>query len=200
MAARQSLLEADVEIIEGTPRSLSPELFEGIARYRHKVFIETLGWELPAREGLELDQFDRPDTIYLAAREYDGRLVGTARLMPTDKPYLLGEVFPQLMGGVEPPRRADVWELSRFAAVDFAQAGAHPLGQFTSPVTLQLLREVLRLAADNGVQRLITVSPLGVERLLRRAGCAAHRAAPPVVIGGQPLFACWVEVQGRLSS
>lgn len=200
MTARLSLLEAAVEIVGGTPGTLSPELFEGIARYRHKVFVETLGWELPARAGLELDEFDRADTLYLAAREHDGRLVGTARLMPTDRPYLLGEIFPQLMGGAQPPRRADVWELSRFAAVDFEQAGAHPMRQFSSPITLHLLSEVLRLASNNGVQRLITVSPLGVERLLRRAGCAAHRAAPPVIVGGQLLFACWVEVRGRLSS
>lgn len=188
-----------MEIIRGTPESLSPKVFEGIARYRHKVFIETLGWELPAQAGLELDQFDRPDTMYLAAREEDGRLVGTARLLPTDQPYLLAELFPQLLGGAQPPRSADVWEISRFAAVDFEQAG-HPMSQFSSPVTCQLVREVLRLAASHGVGRLITVSPVGVERLLRRMGCVAHRAAPPVVVGGQPLFACWIEVCGPLAS
>ncbi|MFT3815659.1 MAG: acyl-homoserine-lactone synthase [Acidovorax sp.] len=189
-----------MEIIGGTSETLSAEVFERIARYRHRVFIETLGWELPSHAGFELDQFDRPDTIYMAAREEDGRLVGTARLLPTDRPYLLGEVFPQLMGGAEPPCRSDVWELSRFAAVDFEEACSHPLCQFSSPVTLALMGKVLRLAAANGVSRLITVSPIGVERLLRRGGFAAHRAAPPVVVNGQPLFACWIEVQGSLSS
>lgn len=195
-----SLLEAKLQILRGTAKSLPLDLFEGIARYRHKVFIETLGWDLPTRENLELDQFDRPDTIYLAAREEDGRLVGTARLLPTDKPYLLGEVFPQLMGDSLPPSSSDVWELSRFAAMDFDQASTHPMSQFSSPVATSLLREVLRVAASHGASRLITVSPLGVERLLRRLGIAAHRAAPPVVVDGQMLFGCWIEVQGPLSS
>lgn len=200
MTAGLSSLEAELKFIGGTLESLSSDLFEGIARYRHKVFVETLGWELPVRAGLELDQFDRKDTIYVAAKQEDGRLVGIGRLLPTDRPYLLDQVFPQLMGDAQPPRRADVWELSRFAAVDFDDESVHPLGQFSSPIAVGLLREVLRLAADHGVVRLITVSPLGVERLLRRAGFAAHRAAPPVVVDGQPLFACWIEVQGPLSS
>ncbi|MDI9690539.1 acyl-homoserine-lactone synthase, partial [Burkholderia cenocepacia] len=51
-----------------------------------------------------------------------------------------------------------------------------------------------RLAAERGVQRLITVSPLGIERLLRRAGFLAHRAGPPMIIDGHPIFACWIEV------
>lgn len=187
-----------MEIIGGTSESLPTSLFEGIARYRHRVFVETLGWELPAVAGLELDQFDRPDTQYLVAREDDGRLVGTARILPTDQPYLLGEVFPQLMGGAPPPCSADVWEISRFAAVDFAQARAHPMIQFASPVTQSLLGEILRQAAAQGVKRLITVSPLGVERLLRRMGCSARRAAPPVLVDGYPLFACWIEVRESL--
>lgn len=189
-----------MEIIRGTSQSLSPDVFEGIARYRHRVFIETLGWDLPTSASLELDQFDRADTIYLAAREEDGRLVGTARLLPTDRPYLLGEVFPQLMGDAQPPRRSDVWELSRFAAVDFDQASTHPMSQFSSHIAAGLLREVLRVAASHGATRLITVSPLGVERLLRRMGVAAHRAAPPVVVDGQMLFGCWIEVKEPLSS
>ncbi|AEF88763.1 Acyl-homoserine-lactone synthase [Delftia sp. Cs1-4] len=200
MAARLSLLEAELEIVEGTSQSLSPELLEGIARFRHKVFIETLGWDLATKAGMELDQFDRADTIYVAARGEDGRLAGAARLLPTNRPYLLAEVFPELMGGAQPPHSADVWELSRFAAVDFDGARVHPLRQFSSPVTVGLLREVLRVAASHGVSRLITVSPLGVERLLRRLGVAAHRAAPPLVVDGQALFACWIEVQGSLSS
>lgn len=200
MAACLLSLETALEIIGGTPDTLSAEMFERIARYRHRVFIETLGWELPGHAGFELDQFDRADTIYMAAHEEDGRLVGTARLLATDRPYLLGEVFPQLMGDAEPPRRADVWELSRFAAVDFDDDWSQPVSQFSSPVTLGLMHEVLRLAAANGVSRLITVSPVGVERLLRRGGFAAHRAAPPVVVDGEPLFACWIEVQGSLSS
>ena len=49
-------------------------------------------------------------------------------------------------------------------------------------------------AAERGAQRLITVSPVGIERLIRRLGFQAHRAGPPMIIDGHAIFACWIEV------
>lgn len=154
-----------------------------------------LGWQLEGRgDGMELDQFDRPDTAYVIARDESGEVIGSARLLPTTGPYLLGEVFPQLLHGLPVPSSPAVWELSRFAAVDLAARRTSALSQFSSPIAVGLLRAAIRVAADRGAERLITVSPLGIERLLRRAGFHAHRAAPPCIIDGHPLFAALIEV------
>lgn len=188
-----------MDIIAGTQTTLAAATMNGLARFRYRVFIEMLGWDLPCRDGRELDQFDREDTVYLVARKGE-QVVGTARLLPTHRPYLLGEVFPQLMGQQPLPRDPTVWELSRFTAVDL---DASPVGgttrQFSSPIAVELLHSVLQIAAEHRVQRLITVSPLGIERLLRRAGFVAHRAGPPVVVDGHPIFACWIEVPQSLN-
>jgi acyl homoserine lactone synthase len=184
-----------VEYIIGTSGGLSPDLMVGLARFRHQVFVEMLGWQLETRgDGLELDQFDRPDTVYVIARNASGEVAGSARLLPTVKPYLLGEVFPQLLHGQALPSSPAIWELSRFAAVDFAATKTSALSQFSSPIAVGLLRAALRVAAARGAERLITVSPLGIERLLRRAGFRAHRAAPPCIVDGHPLFAALIEV------
>ena len=106
-----------MDIITGTQATLAGEMMNGLARFRYRIFVEMLGWDLPCRDGLELDQFDREDTVYLVARK-DAEVVGTARLLPTHRPYLLGEVFPQLMGQQPLPKDPAVWELSRFTAVD----------------------------------------------------------------------------------
>jgi len=180
-----------MEIVVGTAERLTSELMDRLARYRWKVFVEKLGWNLLTAEGLELDQFDRPDTLYLVARNVSGQVAGAARLLPTTRSYLLQEMFPQLMGSEPLPRSADVWELSRFAAVDFDAPGSQ--SQFSSPVAVGLLKAALAFAGSQGVRRLITVSPLGIERLLRKAGFVAHRAGPPLIVDGHPLFACWIE-------
>jgi acyl homoserine lactone synthase len=182
-----------MDIITGTPQSLNADVMSGLARYRYRVFIEQLGWPMPCADGQELDEFDTPSTTYLLARNEQGQTVGTARLLPTTQPYLLAEVFPQLMGGLPLPRSDTVWELSRFAAVDLEAAQGHALSAFSSPVAVELLQQAIRSASDHGAERLITVSPIGVERLLRRAGFKAHRAAPPVLVDQAPLFACWIE-------
>jgi N-acyl-L-homoserine lactone synthetase len=161
--------------------------------YRHRVFIKKLGWQLRCEDGLEYDQFDRDDTFYVIATGDDGDVVGTARLLPTTRPYLLDTVFPQLLHGFAPPRSENVWELSRFAAVDFKAARTSAMSQFSSPVAVGLLRASLECAAALGARQLVTVSPLGVERLLSRSGFRVHRAAPPVLVEGTPLFACWID-------
>lgn len=188
-----------MDIIAGTRNTLAEDMMNGLARFRYQVFVETLGWDLPCSDGRELDQFDREDTVYLVARKGD-QVVGTARLLPTHRPYLLGEVFPQLMAQQPLPKDSAVWELSRFTAVDLDST---PVGgasrQFSSPIAVELLHSVLQFAAEHGVRRLITVSPLGIERLLRRAGFLAHRAGPPIVIDGHPIFACWIEVPQSLN-
>lgn len=185
-----------MEILAGRPGQLEARVLDNVERYRHKVFVETLGWDLVTEQGRERDQFDSDETIYLAARDESENIIGTGRLLPTTGPYLLGDVFPQLMGGAEVPRDARVWELSRFAAVDFTSPNAGALGQFSSEVTIALFHSALDVAEAHGAERIITVSPLGVERLLRRKGIQAHRAAPPMVVGGHPIFACWIDIAG----
>jgi acyl homoserine lactone synthase len=181
-------------VTAGSPLVLSNDMFRKVGNYRHKVFVETLGWDLKTHEGMELDQFDRPDTLYMVSQDEDGTVNGCARLLPTDQPYLLGEVFPQLMQGQPIPCSPDVWELSRFAAVDFNARGGSALAQFSSGIAVKLLREAITCAARHGAKRLITVSPIGIERLLRHTGVHAHRAGPPMIIDGHPIFACWIEV------
>jgi len=189
-----------VQYISGTSVSLATDVMVGLARFRHRVFVEMLGWQLQTRDGLELDQFDRQDTVYVAARDACGDVVGTARLLPTTKPYLLRELFPQLLHGQALPTTHEVWELSRFAAVDFNAAQTAAVAQVSSPIAVGLLRESMRVAFDRGARRLITVSPLGVERLLRKAGFKAHRAAPPLLIDGHPVFACWIELDEEIET
>ena len=182
-----------MDVISGTTRLLSSELYEQLSRYRYQVFIDMLGWELPTRNGLERDQFDHDDTVHVIVRNDQGAISGYGRLLPTSQPYLLGDVFPQLLNGLPPPSSQDIWELSRFAAVDFDSRTSSATGQFSSPIAVRLLQEAIFCARTRGARRIITVSPVGVERLLRRAGFHAHRAGPPMMIGRHPIFACWIE-------
>lgn len=185
-----------MHFVSGVSSSLKPDLISGMARYRHEVFVKKLGWQLQCENGLEYDQFDRDDTVYVVARNDAQEIIGTARLLPTTQPYLLGEVFPQLLNGLAVPASADIWELSRFAAVDFNALAPSAMGHFSSPHAVDLLHESLLCASAHGAKRVITVSPLGVERLLRKAGFQAHRAGPPAVVDEHPIFACWIDLKG----
>ncbi|MBU2804863.1 GNAT family N-acetyltransferase [Acidithiobacillus ferridurans] len=182
-----------MQVITGQAEVLPNNLYAKVASYRHQVFVEQLGWALHTQNGMESDQFDRADTVYVVAQDDRGHVSGCARLLPTTHPYLLGEVFPQLLNGLTPPCSPEIWELSRFAAVNLNDRARTP-GQFSSAVARKLLEESIACAISHGAKRLITVSPIGVERLLSRSEFHAHRAGPPMIIDGHPIFACWIDL------
>lgn len=182
-----------METIVGEVGAFSRDLHNTILTYRYKIFIEQLGWQLPVQHGLECDQFDRPDTLYVVAFDDRRAICGHARLLPTTRPYLLSEAFPQLMNGAAIPASPDVWELSRFA-VGTPDTTYPKLRRTMANASGKVLGAAVRCAALRGAKRLITVSPLGIERLLYRMGVHAHRAGPLVMIDGEPVFACWIEI------
>ena len=183
-----------MEIITGTAATLPQGLLLELARYRHRVFVERLGWKLPTSGGIEFDEFDRPDTRYVVACDAHARIIGSARLLPTMGPYLLSDVFPQLLGSKDPPRAGWLWELSRFAALDLHSRRASHQHGLASPHALDLLAAAMGLAAEHGVRQLISVSPLGIERILKAAGVDCRRAAEARMVEGQALFACLIDV------
>lgn len=171
-----------MNVVSGNQAELPPRLCADLDCYSHNVFVESLRWDLNAPEGIEQDQFDHQDTVYVIARDDEGRINGCARLLPTTGPYLLEEVFPELLNGLSPPSSSKVWELSRFAAVDVSDTSASPRGQLSSPIAVALLRGTIQVAAQLGAKHLITVSPIGGERLFRASGFLVHRAGPPMVV------------------
>lgn len=185
-----------MRVTSSAAEGLPINLYSKIARYRHKVFVERLGWPLHTENGVELDRFDRLDTVYVVAQDDDERVIGCARLLSTTSPYLTGEVFPQLLNGLAPPCSPDVWELSRFAAMDFNSRSTAASGTFSSPIAIRLLQETFACAARHGAKRLLIVSSIGAERLLHNLGVDAHRAGPPMIVDGKPIVASWIEIAG----
>lgn len=161
-------------------------LHDRLARYRHQVFVERLGWKLDTPAGYEQDQFDHAGTVHIVARDGRDEIVGCGRLLPCTGPYLLESVFPDLLNGAEAPRGEDVWELSRFAAMDVnVQAISSGRRHYMAE---RVLLEALRFCVARGVKALVAVSTLPMERLMMRAGVDVHRMGAPQVIGGQQVL------------
>jgi len=86
----------------------------GQHRLRYNSIIERQGWNVPYVDGMEYDQYDNPAAHYLVWNDDQGRARGSSRLYPTDRPYMLQEIFPHLVSKIDLPRSHTVWEGSRF--------------------------------------------------------------------------------------
>ena len=84
-----------------------------VSEFRKKLFVDYLGWKLTLDQHGEVDQFDTDQTLY-AALYCEKRLIGSFRAIRSDQPYLAETVFPALATTRSYPKRADVWEISRF--------------------------------------------------------------------------------------
>lgn len=82
-------------------------------RLRYRIFIERQGYEVPSWRAMEWDQFDTPRAVYLLWRDETARARAVARLIPTSAPYMIRELWPELVESQELPVRDDVWEVSR---------------------------------------------------------------------------------------
>jgi N-acyl-L-homoserine lactone synthetase len=82
-------------------------------RLRYKMFVERQKWDVPSYKQMEYDQFDTPAATYILAVDERQQALGTARLIPTTRPYMVKSLWPKLVDGVLPHSDA-IWEASRF--------------------------------------------------------------------------------------
>lgn len=180
------------EFFAGTAKEWPPHIYPQILRYRHRIFVDELGWDIPNRDGMESDQFDREDTVHVVARDSFGEVSAYSRLLPTVKPYLLAEIFPQLMDGRRLLRSEDTWELSRFTARNSAGTPVSRKVVFSS-VAKELLLFSISAAAELGAKNLIFAASPGMVTLMRRADLDVSRLGRSRVIGGHRLMAAMIK-------
>ncbi len=82
-------------------------------RLRHRIFIGRRKYAVRSHRGMEWDQFDTPASVYMLWRDEATSVRAVARLIPTSQPYMIQQLWPDLVDG-EMPMRDDVWEVTRF--------------------------------------------------------------------------------------
>lgn len=158
-----------IEAISAIQAPQFPAEIDSMFRLRHRVFVERLNWVPSSPDGRERDYFDDLNPIYLLARAADDTLLGTWRLLPTTGPYMLRDVFPELLEGEAAPTHTSIWETSRFA-VDAELQGKIGLDA-VNLATRELFCGLIELCLDFGIREVITAYDIHIARLLPRIGC-----------------------------
>lgn len=160
---------------------------------RKRVFVDTLGWELPGRGGwLEVDEFDNDFAVYLLARSATtGHHEGSVRLLPSTRPHMLASLFETLCDGPV-PRSEDCWEISRLVTAAPAVAG-------TSILRLHrvLALALLEFAHLNLIKRYTLVTEPHRLPALLSVGWTVRPLGLPQPAQGQLLQALEIAVETR---
>lgn len=163
--------------------------FYDFLRLRKQFFVDTLGWDIPHDDAVEMDQYDNPQAHYSVVVQ-DGRVVGGARTMPTTAcwgahTYMLRDAVRGRLADIPPavmPEEIvspEVWECTRLVVSDDLRS----LPERAQCLSL-IVEGLARVAHARGARRLMSLSPLSLVRALRQLGWAPERIGEPYVNHG----------------
>lgn len=153
-------------------------------RLRKHFFVDTLGWDIPHNDSVEMDQYDNPLAFYSLVLR-GGQVIGGARTMPTtstwgDYTYMLRDAVSGKLGTIPQGVMAtavhspDVWECTRLVMSE--SVNNHADRAMCLSLIVQGLADVAR---THGALELLSLSPVSLMRALRQLGWQADRVGEP---------------------
>ena len=161
-------------------------------RLRHEIFVEERKWHALRRaDGRERDQFDTRHTVHFAVIR-QGEVVGYARMLPTTRPHLLSDVYPQLVDGGRVPRGADIFEWTRHCVARKCR-GRTPL----NPTEREIILGIFEYCVANGITQITGQgSPAWITRMLEM-GLDVTPLGYPQQLDGEQVVAMIAQVDER---
>ncbi|MET7246872.1 acyl-homoserine-lactone synthase [Methylobacterium sp. EM32] len=105
-----------ITVIDSANYHQSAHLLDAMYQFRHRVFVDIMKWEACRKpDGRDIDQFDGPDCIHVAALDGEA-VISYSRLLPTTRPHLQSHVYPELLQGRTAPTGPHILEWTRCAA------------------------------------------------------------------------------------
>src|SRR5437870_2928884 len=122
-------------------------------RLRYRMFVERQKWTVPSYNQIEYDEFDTPAATYILTVDEHYRTLGTMRLIPTTRPYMVESLWPALVD-TELPHCDSVWEASRFCCDRDLDAASR------RQVVAQSILGCLEFGIANGISKYLGVMPV----------------------------------------
>lgn len=161
---------------------------------RARIFKEKKAWDVSLIADMEIDGYDALNPYYMIiTRAADKSYVcGCWRILPTTGPNMLAHTFPELLYGQPAPHSERVWELSRFA-IEVPEGGNFGF----SDETTEAIHAIVRFAMSRQVEQFVTVTTVGVEKMLIRLGLDVSRFGPARQIGVERAVALRIELNDK---
>jgi acyl homoserine lactone synthase len=168
--------------------SLHGEAWIAHHRLRHRLFVERQGWDVPTYRGMEYDEFDTPAAQYLLWLDERGETRGAVRLLSTARPYMLQQLWPDLISGA-PPESDAVWEATRFGCDHSLDARRRRIA------VADLLCAMQEFGMRCNINRYLVVMPLPLlKRVVVKAGCEVTVLGPERILGSRLAAASYLTV------
>ena len=157
-------------------------------RLRHRLFVQRQGWDVPAYQGLEYDEFDTPAAQYLLWQDDRGETRGATRLIPTTRPYMVKSLWPDMIAG-ELPETPRVWEATRLGCDRDLDAATR------RRAVAEILCATQEFGIMRGIDKYLAVMPAGLfKRVIARGGFPVTMLGPKRTLGSSPAAAAYISI------
>lgn len=165
-------------------------LFANLLRARHESFIVEQRWDLPETDGMEFDQYDTPQSRWIAIHD-GGQVLGGFRLTPTTArcgvySYMIKDAQRGLLDSItsnllyeEAPVDPQIFEFSRFFKSSNLSARER------TAVQMRLLKALLETRETLGVRSALGIGSPNWERWMKRIGLHIQNMGPIIQIEGK---------------
>lgn len=179
------------------------ELFANILRARRDAFIHNNQWDLPQTMGMEYDQYDTPQSRWIAVHEA-GRVYAGVRLTPTTArcgiySYMIRDAQNGLLESIptdllfdDAPVDEATWEVTRGFIVSDLPASLR------QKVRMKLVLEMLRTSRVEGIGRMVALLPSNWHRWAARCKLDMEAAGRNMNMGGIDYQAVWIHFGNQL--
>ncbi|NPU13407.1 GNAT family N-acetyltransferase [Bradyrhizobium sp. 83002] len=161
-------------------------------RLRYRMFVERQGWSVPHYRCMEYDEFDTPAATYILVVDEHDQALGTARLIPTTRPYMVKSLWPDLVEG-SLPHSDEVWEASRFGCDRALSAGGR------RRVIGQLIQACQEFGLANGISSYLGVMPSWIfKNVIAAHGCPVRPIGVTLPLQGHDIGAAYIGVSSAV--
>lgn len=180
------------------------ELFVNLLRARRESFIVRNQWDLPETMGMEYDQYDTPQSRWLAVHDDTGRVLAGVRLTPTTArcgiySYMIRDAQRGLLESIpddllfdQAPVDDGTWEVTRgFVVHDIPASLRHR-------VRMRLVLQMLRTSREEGIRRMLALLPSNWNRWAARCSLEMKAAGRNMNMGGIDYQAVWIDFSTQL--
>jgi acyl homoserine lactone synthase len=172
------------------------DVLQSMHALRYRAFTMRRGYKTPTWQAMEYDLYDNLSSVYLVWRDQQHVVRGCCRLAPTDRSYMIRDLWPEMITEIDLPHSPFVWEASRLC-VD------HTLpAELRRDVINQLVCAYQQICLLNGIQYMVGVMAPDVwQRVFCRAGWDIEFIGPEMRLdGGETIVAGKMNVSEAILS
>lgn len=172
------------------------DIMPSMLKLRHKEFKERQSYNVPTFKDMEYDAYDTPAAAYIVWRDNNGIVHGCSRMSPTDRAYMINDLWPNIVTSIPLPNEEYIWESSRFA-IDSALPP-----DVRQRVKLEILQAKIEYALALNIKGMIGVmSPLIWRAVFVNSGWPITNIGPVTILdSGEKVVAGWINVKPEILS